>query len=252
MKLVTFVFGFLPKEIRILMKDSRMYFLYQLIQNIKFGFGKNVFFSQTGEDELVLRYLPESYGHYVDIGAGQPVCGSNTYHFYKKGWQGICIDPITDNYRMLKLLRKNDRIMNCLVATPKGKMSFYEFVPYEYSTTVPTVAEKLLGTEGVRLRQVLQLDVLRLSEFAPAMDPQSPTFFSIDVEGADLEVLKSNDWVKTLPRVICIEELENAEVGRKSLIRDFLENYNYVLMQKTLLSSVFVHSVYLNSTGYRT
>jgi FkbM family methyltransferase len=251
MKLVSTVFQRLPKKIRDLMKDSLLYFLFQLFQNAKLGYGKRLFFSQTGEDELVLKYLPESYGHYLDIGAGQPVCGSNTYHFYKKGWQGICIDPITDNHRMLKYLRKRDRIMNCLVATAEGKMSFYEFVPYEYSTIIPAIADKLQKTEGVRLKRVLQLDVLPLSEFAPAMDPRSPTFLTIDVEGADLEVLKSNDWVKTLPRVICIEELEGAEIGKKSLIRSFLENYDYIFIKKTLLSSIFVHSEYLNSADYR-
>ncbi len=94
--------------------------------------------------------------------------------------------------------------------------------------------------------------MLQLSEFAPAMDPQSLTFLSIVVETADLEVLESNDWVKTLHRVICIEELENSDGGGKSIIPDFLEHYNYALMQETLLSDIFANSEYLNFTGYRT
>jgi hypothetical protein len=90
--------------------------------------------------------------------------------------------------------------------------------------------------------------VLPLSEFAPAMDPRFPTLLSVDVEGADLEVLKSNDWTKTLPRVICIEELESVKADNNSLIRSFLENHNYTFIGKTILSSIFVHSDYLNST----
>jgi len=78
------------------------------------------------------------------------------------------------------------------------------------------------------------------------MNPLFPTLLSIDVEGADLEVLKSNNWRKTLPRVICIEELEYL-VENKSLIRSFLEDLNYSLVGRTLLSSIFVHSLYLNS-----
>ena len=80
------------------------------------------------------------------------------------------------------------------------------------------------------------------------MDPRFPTLLSVDVEGADLEVLKSNDWTKTLPRVICIEELESVKADNNSLIRSFLENHNYTFIGKTILSSIFVHSDYLNST----
>lgn len=247
MKLVVDLFRKLPRKYRDLLKDSQLYFLYSLFQNLKLGFGKKVIsFSQTGEDQLIMKWLPEPYGLYIDIGAGQPVCGSNTYHFYKRGWQGICVDPITDNCRMLKVVRKRDSIIQCLVSTTKGKMRFYEFVPYEYSTTVPAIAEKLKVTEGVRFKHVLPLQVLPLSEFAPAMDPRLPTLLSVDVEGADLDVLKSNDWTKTLPRVICVEELENVLVDNESLIRSFLENLNYTFIEKTILSSIFVHSDYLN------
>jgi FkbM family methyltransferase len=248
MKLVSVIFRYLPRKYRDLLKDPWLYFLWSLFQNLKLAKrGKVSFFSQTGEDELILKWLPESYGLYIDIGAGQPVCGSNTYHFYKKGWEGICVDPITDNHRMLKFVRKRDSMIQCLVSTTKGKLSFFEFVPYEYSTTVPTIAEELKVTKGVRFKHVRQLEVLPLSEFAPAMDPRLPTLFSIDVEGADLDVLKSNDWTKTLPRVICVEELDSTLVGNKSPIRNFLENLNYSFVDRTLFSSIFVHSDYLNS-----
>ena len=86
-------------------------------------------------------------------------------------------------------MRKRDTIIQALVSSTKGKMSFYEFVPYEYSTTVSLVAEKLMLTEGVRFKQMKSLNAFPLSEFAPAMIPSSPTFLSVDVEGADLEVL---------------------------------------------------------------
>lgn len=246
MKLAVNLFRNLPNKYRNYLKDSELYDIYFLFLNLKLGFSKTVFFSQTGEDELILKWLPEQHGLYMDIGAGQPVCGSNTYYFYKKGWKGICVDPIRDNFRMLKLIRRRDTIIQVLVSSRKGKKNFYQFVPYEYSTTVPSIAEKLKDTKGVRFKHASPLETIPLSEFAPAMNPLLPTLLSIDVEGADLEVLKSNNWRKTLPRVICIEELEYL-VENKSLIRSFLEDFNYILVGRTLLSSIFVHSVYLNS-----
>lgn len=246
MKLAVNLFRNLPHKYQDYLKDSELYYFYFLFLNLKLGFSKTAFFSQTGEDELILKWLPEQHGLYMDIGAGQPVCGSNTYYFYKKGWEGICVDPIRDNFRMLKLIRRRDTIMQVLVSSRKGKKNFYQFVPYEYSTMVPSIAEKLKDTKGVRFKHALPLEVIPLSKFAPAMNPLLPTLLSIDVEGADLEVLKSNNWSKSLPRVICIEELEYS-LKNKSLIRSFLEDLNYHLVDRTLLSSIFVHSVYLNS-----
>lgn len=246
MKLPVNLYHNLPKPYRDYLKDSEYYYFWLIFYNLKLGFSKKKFFSQTGEDEFILKWLPEQHGRYIDIGAGQPVCGSNTYYFYKKGWKGICVDPICNNFRMLRLIRRRDTIIQCLVSSRKGKMTFYEFVPYEYSTTVSGIAEKLKKTKGVRFKHALPVEVIPLSEFAPAMTPLLPTLLSIDVEGADLEVLKSNNWRKTLPRVICIEELVYL-VENKSLIRSFLENLNYRLVGRTLISSIFVHSIYLNS-----
>ncbi len=126
-------------------------------------------------------------------------------------------------------------------------MNFWEFVPYEYSTTVYDLAEKLMMTSGVYFKQASSRQVFPLSEIAPNMNPASATLLSVDVEGADLEVLKSNDWSRTLPRVVCVEELENPPAEIKSQIRILLESYEYVLIERTLLSSIFVHSSYLRT-----
>ena len=86
MKPLVNLFRKLPKKYRDHLKDSELYYFYSLFSNLKLGFGKKVkFFSQTGEDKLIMKWLPEPHGLDMDIGAGQPVCGSNTYHFYKKG-----------------------------------------------------------------------------------------------------------------------------------------------------------------------
>lgn len=231
---------------RELLKDSKIYLVFLLFQNLKLGFGKS-FFSQTGEDKLIAKWLPETFGLYIDVGAGQPVRGSNTYHFYKRGWRGILVEPIANNYWMLKVLRKSDTVIRCLVSTTKGTTNFYEFVPYEYSTTIPAIAEKLKVRDGVRFIHVLPIKALPLSELAPEMNPEYPTLLSVDVEGADFEVLQSNDWTKTLPRVICVEELDSKNTESNSVIRSYLENLNYTLVATTSLSSIFVHTSYLVS-----
>jgi hypothetical protein len=73
---------------------------------------------------------------YVDVGAGSAVWGSNTYLFYKRGWYGIAVEPITFNFRMQKFLRKRDFQFRALVTDTQTKMDFYQLWPWELSTTI--------------------------------------------------------------------------------------------------------------------
>src|SRR5271165_6778360 len=65
--------------------------------------GARTYFSQCGEDRIAARILSDvERGTYVDVGANDPINMSNTYHFYKRGWSGICIEPhqiYSDLYR---------------------------------------------------------------------------------------------------------------------------------------------------------
>jgi hypothetical protein len=53
-------------------------------------------------------------------------------------------------------------------------------------------------------------------------------FFDIDVEGFDLEVLKTNDWVKYRPKVIVIESDISLQNDISSEIVKYLELQNYL------------------------
>lgn len=123
MKLAVNLFRNLPNKYRNYLKDSELYDIYFLFLNLKLGFSKTVFFSQTGEDELILKWLPEQHGLYMDIELA--ACLRIKYLLLlQKGWKGICVDPIRDNFRMLKLIRRRDTIIQVLVSSRKGKRIF--------------------------------------------------------------------------------------------------------------------------------
>lgn len=62
-------------------------------------------------------------------------------------------------------------------------------------------------------------------------------FFDIDVEGFDLEVLKSNDWEKYRPKVILIETDLSIEKDIDSEIVQYLKSVNYKLIGKSILNN---------------
>ena len=202
------------------------------------------FFSQAKEDETIFKYCPESPGKYIDIGSGRPVTGSNSYFFYRLGWRGILVDPLARNQVLARIIRPRDLVLKSLVGQ-QGETTFFELYPYEYSTTSESIANELVSSGKATIRGKKTFTIVPMSDLVFPMTDLEPTFISIDVEGADFDVLASNDWNICRPRVVCIESpVGFSELGPK--IQDYLEGLNYKLVEQTSLSKIFVSNNYLD------
>lgn len=203
--------------------------------------GRFVFFSsysQTGEDALLRRWLPERTGTYVDVGAGLPIKCSNSYFLYRRGWNGLLIEPIPQVAQALRRVRKRDVVIECVLAADKSERDFFQFDPYELSTIDYRVAEER-QVLGEKLVSKQRMKCLRLQDIVEKCNPLEPTLLSIDAEGSDLSVLQGNDWENFLPRVICIED--PLSFRGTSEIAEYLDKRGYVLQGHTGISAVFVH-----------
>ena len=197
-------------------------------------------FSQFGEDRLLRVLLPDAVGTYVDVGAGGPAVGSNTYLLYRDGWSGFLIDPVARYRRWARSIRPRDRFELAICSPAPGVRDFYEFEQAQFSTSDPARAEELVAA-GRTLARSYQVRSVAIAELPVECSPVDPCFFSIDVEGAEMSVLESVDWERTQPGVICVEELvfrldEQSEVGRYLLAR------GYRLEGRVGLSSIYVHN----------
>src|SRR6185312_12734233 len=97
---------------------------------IKLLLGRGVYksYSQFGEDIVVQSLLRNvKDGIYVDVGAFDPVLYSNTYHFYKKGWHGLVIDPNPELTKRYAFLRPRDIFINCGISDKNGELTYYSF-----------------------------------------------------------------------------------------------------------------------------
>jgi len=77
--------------------------------------GYRKFYSQFGEDVILLNLMGSGIGTYIDIGAGHPIRGSNTYALYRNGRSGILIDPILANVELARKRRPRDKALCALV-----------------------------------------------------------------------------------------------------------------------------------------
>ena len=106
-----------------------------------------VSYSQCGEDliiEFIMGVLGVVRPTYLDIGANDPIVLSNTYHFYKKGCSGVCVEPNPPVFEKLRKTRKRDTCLNIGVGlTHESEADFYIMSWHEFNTLSQAQAEEM-------------------------------------------------------------------------------------------------------------
>lgn len=199
-----------------------------------------IHWSQSGEDVILGQLLPEPDGTYVDVGAAHPRLGSNTYFLYRRGWRGTLIEPNPASANRLRKARPGDRVIQAAAGAEEGTASLTMFRSDYLSSIDPEVARERADA-GEVVEDVLQVSVVTLAALRLRASPAEPSLLSIDCEGADLEVLRGNDWGAFVPRIICVEESAST-LTSPTTIRTFLEGRGYALTAHTGLSAIYMYA----------
>jgi len=199
-----------------------------------------IHWSQSGEDVILGELLPEPDGTYVDVGAAHPRLGSNTYFLYRRGWRGTLIEPNPASADHLRKARPRDRVIQAAAGAQEGTASFTIFRSDYLSSIDPEVARER-AEAGESVEAVVQVPVVTLAALRLRVRPAQPSLLSIDCEGADLDVLRGNDWAAFAPRVICVEESASTLTSPTG-IRTLLEDHGYALTAHTGLSAIYLHT----------
>lgn len=174
-------------------------------------------------------------GFYVDIGTHHPFRYSNTYLLYKRGWEGINIDPNPDVAQMFDKTRSRDTNLNIAVSDSK-QSAFYIFEDSALNTLSKTNAESTIKSGQSKLTKVVEVKTEKLSDILEKYaKTQKIDFMNIDVEGLELEVLKSNNWRKFKPSVLAVENI----LSTNKKISKLLKEKGYRLVAKTISTQIY-------------
>ena len=201
-------------------------------------------FSQSGEDLFLQQnfFGTQQSGFYVDVGAHHPYRFSNTALFHARGWRGINIDVDQRAIDAFNSVRPHDINVLCGVADQVGTLNLHLFGEGAVNTFSESLAAEYQRHPGREVIAVEPVNVRPLSSIlAEHLPPhQSIDLMSVDVEGFDEIVLRSNDWALYRPTALCVEMdgVYPDELGEQAIVM-FMAEQGYRVRGMTTLSTIF-------------
>jgi FkbM family methyltransferase len=146
-------------------------------------------------------------GYFVDVGANNPIDGSQTWHLEQLGWKGVLVEPQPN---VADRLRKERRAQVFAVALSEpsnsGRMMPLTIAGYN-SGNCSSLDPNFFGAKREPYGVRYDVPVRTLDDvLAEAGAPRPLDFVSIDVEGHEPEVLQGFDLVSWNPRLLLIED----------------------------------------------
>lgn len=214
-------------------------------------------YSQSGEDTIIayiFNYLAIDINKikYLDLGANHAKLMSNTYYFYQNGAKGVLVEANPSLIPELKFYRHNDVILNNLVSTSSNEeLDFYVLSGDGLSTPDKKQAEDTcIINPTISIENVVKVKSITVGEiFEKYFGGVAPDFVSIDIEGYDLEIIKSIDLERYRPLVIVVEAIEyrpylpiNVKVTE---VLEYLKIQDYTEYAFTGINSIFIDARYM-------
>ena len=222
--------------------------IYEKIRMFHNIYFKNNFFikkktySMDGEDIFIDNFFKNKRGLYVDVGAYHPLELSNTYLLHKRKWEGINIDINSLSIEYFDFLRPNDINLNLGVAKRNStKIIYFQKKKSPLNTLNLSHAKKIFSNRFKKkeIKTKTLTTILDKTKFKG----KEIDFLNIDTEGNDLEVVKSLDFKRYKPKLICIELIDQFNPNQKEIkkhkIYKFLINKKYQLVWSGHFSHIF-------------
>jgi len=201
-------------------------------------------YAQEGEDMILLRlFAAKQDGFYVDVGAHHPYRFSNTRVLAARGWRGINIDADARAIDAFRHDRPADINLALGVSDQPGQFTLHVFSDPALNTIDPDLAREREKLPDYRLLDRQDVAVERLDAILQRYLPGGRTIdlLNVDVEGRDLEVLRSNDWRRFRPRCVVVEtRVGGIEELAAHPIHVLLADKGYRWFAKTVNTLIYV------------
>lgn len=183
-------------------------------------FGWSEYPSEVGQDKWVLeKVFPDvGDGYFVDVGSGHGTIGSNSLALERRGWRGVCIDPMP-----VHMEGRTCQMFRDAVYSHGGRT-----IEFRTAGGFGGIADTLAAwnTAAARAPSITLRTVTLADLLARAQAPPFIHFVSLDIEGAELEALRAFPFARHRVGAWVIEH--NREEPKRSRIAALLATHGYV------------------------
>lgn len=185
----------------------------------------NEFFSQQNEDQILFKkYLNYRNGFFIELGAMNGVTYSNTKFFEETlDWTGILIEP-TAQFEQLVRNRPRCYTFNFAITEQTGDIDFLG--EHAIGGVLNLMHPEHKKHWNLNDDNKFSVKSAPLSLLTKQVNAKAVDLFSIDVEGGELEVLKSFDW--SIPVYIVLVELDGRNKEKDESCRQILSQQGLV------------------------
>ncbi len=160
------------------------------------------------QDLWVLHELGEARnGFFVEFGAADGITLSNTLLLERDyGWRGILAEPHPDYGAPLHANRPEATISTqCVWSRTGERIAFAQTRNPLFSTVVSVASSDLDRKKRMKSRRV-EVETISLNDLlVSGRAPETIDFMSIDVEGAEMEILREFDFKRWRVRLFAVE-----------------------------------------------
>jgi FkbM family methyltransferase len=168
---------------------------------------KQTQYSQYGDDFFIQRFfasLEIPKPSYLDIGANHPVDLNNTYLFYANGSRGVLVEPNKALAELIKAVRPEDTLLNIGVAGAEINERAQYYTSGAGGVYNSFVKENIewhgRSADEAEVLELVNINVIIEQNFETA-----PDFVSLDVEGMEVDIMRTFDFSRFRPKLFCIE-----------------------------------------------
>lgn len=199
--------------------------------------------SQYGQDILIDNFFNgKRNGFFVEIGGYDGETNSNTLLLEKRrGWDGLLVEANPYIYKVMVQRDRKCRMINCCISNYSPEMMFYladaltssnDAMSEEHLERVEKEQNKSLS--GTHYGETVAVQCFSLMDIMNVIGRRHIDYFSLDVEGGELFILKSIDWEKLDIEYFTVETDQHREE-----ILHFMENKGYDHVKNILGDDIF-------------
>ncbi len=195
---------------------------------------------ERAEKELIRNYFNnKKTGFFVEVGANEPLSeNSQSWHLENQlGWKGVLIEPNPQLAEKARMSRSGSLIFEaaCVSSGSEGQINLYIPIVNNDEVTGHAAIRKNIDDFNYQNHKVVKVEARTLNSILEEVEVNTIDLLTIDVEGAELEVLRGFNIEKYKPGLILLED--------KHVYLDkhrYLKKHGYRLVKRTTFNCWYI------------